>query len=69
MRREKLEHPVRTAMIEGKSREGKQCEKMLDGLTRWLKVRRVTELGALKVTRDRDAWKVMIESAKEQACD
>ena len=42
---------------------GKQREKMLDGLTKWLKVGRVTE--GLKTTRDRDAWKVMIAFAKE----
>ena len=32
--------------------EGKQCEKMLDGLTKRLKVGRVTE--ALKVTRTKE---------------
>ena len=32
---------------------GKQLEQMLDGLTKWLKVGRVTE--ALKMTRDRFA--------------
>ena len=31
---------------------------MLDGLSKWLKIGRVTD--ALKVTRNRDAWKVMI---------
>ena len=50
-------------MTEGKRSMGKQGEKMLDGLTKWLKVGRVTE--ALKATRDRDAWKVMIAFAKE----
>ena len=35
---------------------------MLDGLTKWLKVGRVTE--ALEASRDRDAWKVMIAYAK-----
>ena len=38
MRREKLEHLVATGMIEGKRSRGKQREKMLDGLTKWLKV-------------------------------
>ena len=50
-------------MIEGKRIRGKQREKMLDGLTKWLKVGRETE--ELKATRDRDAWKVMIAYAKE----
>ena len=36
-----------------KHSQGKQHEKVLDGLTKWLKEKRVTE--AIKVTRDRDA--------------
>ena len=36
-------------MIEGKRSRGKQREKMLDGLTKWLYVVRVTD--ALKATR------------------
>ena len=63
MRREKLEHLMLTGMIEGKCSRGKECEKMLDELTKWLKVERMTE--ALKVMRDRDVWKVMIAFAKE----
>ena len=62
MRGEKLEHLVKIGMIEGKCR-GKQHEKMLDGLTKQLKVGRVTEV--LKARRDRDTWKVMIAYAKE----
>ena len=46
-----------------KRQQGKKCEKMFDGLTKWSKVGQVTE--ALKETRDRDAWKVMITYAKE----
>ena len=38
---------------------------MFNGLTKWLNVARVTD--ALKVTRDRDSWKVMITYAKEQS--
>ena len=37
---------------------------MLDGLTRWLKLGRVTD--ALTATRDGDALKVMIGFAKGQ---
>ena len=37
MRREKLEDLVTTEMIEIKRSRGKQREKMLDGLTKWLK--------------------------------
>ena len=38
---------------------------MLDGLIKWLKVEQVTN--ALKVTMDRDGWKVMIAYAKEDS--
>ena len=63
IKREKLEHLVATGMIEGKRSRGKQHDKMLDGLRKWLKLGRVT--GALKATRDRDTQKVMIAYAKE----
>ena len=36
---------------------------MLNELTKWLKAGQVTD--ALKATRDRDVWKVMIAYAKE----
>ena len=58
MRRETLEHLLTTAMM-----ERKQHEKMLDGLTKWLKVGQVTE--PPKAARDRNAWKAMITYAKE----
>ena len=38
MRKEKLEHLVTTGMIEGKRSRRKYPEKMLDGLTKWLKI-------------------------------
>ena len=63
MRKQKLEHLLTTGMIEGKLNRGKQRKNILDGLTKWLNLGRVTE--ALKVTRDRDAWKGMITYAKE----
>ena len=63
MRGEKLEHLVTTEMVVGKRSRGKQGGKMLDGLTKWLKVGRVTD--ALKATRDREAWKVMVAHTKE----
>ena len=65
MRREKLEHLVTTGRIEGKRSREKQLEKMMDGLTMWFKVRRVTD--ALKATRDRDVWKVMTAYAEERS--
>ena len=63
IRGEKLEHLVSTGLIKGKCSSGKQHE-MLDGLTKWLKVRQVTD--ALKVTRDIDAWKIMVIFTNEQ---
>ena len=48
-----MEHLGSTGIIERKYRTGKQRKNMMDGLTRWLKIGRVTE--ALKATRDRDA--------------
>ena len=40
-----------------------KCEKMLAGLTNWLKVGQVTD--ALEAKGDKDAWKVMTEYTKE----
>ena len=42
----------------------KTQHRIIDGLTKWLCVGRVTE--ALKATRDRNAWKVIIAYSKEQ---
>ena len=50
-------------MIERKRSRGKQREKKLDGLTKWLKVGPVID--ALKAMRYRDVWKVMIANVKE----
>ena len=38
---------------------------MLDGLTKWLNVRRVTE--TLKAPGDKNAWNVMIASPKKHS--
>ena len=65
MRREKLEHLIKTGMIEGKRSRGKHREKMLYGLTNCLKVRRVTEVR--KATRNIDVWKIMIASTNEHS--
>ena len=45
-------------MIEGKCSKGKQSEKTLNKLTKWLKVGHGTD--PLKATKDRDVWKVII---------
>ena len=61
MRREKLEHLITTAMMEGKRSRGKQREKMTDGLANWLGAGKVVEI--LKATRDIGIWKDMIANA------
>ena len=53
MRRKKLEHLVTTGMIEGNRNKVKQQAKMLNELTRWPNVGRVT-VHSLHATRDRD---------------
>ena len=53
-----------TGVIVGKRSRGKQSQNMLDGLTQWIKIGRVIE--ALKTTRDRDSWEVMIAYSKER---
>ncbi|GFR99125.1 hypothetical protein ElyMa_001036500 [Elysia marginata] len=64
MRREGLENLLTTGKLEGGRGKGRQREKMLDGLTSWMKAERVMEL--LLATRDRDVWKDMIANAMEQ---
>ena len=59
-----MKHLVTTQMIKGKHSRDKQRKKMLDGLTKVLNVKWVTD--ALKTLRDQDVWKVMIALAKEQ---
>ena len=61
----KLENLETTGMIQRNCSREEQGEKMLDGLTKWLKVGRETD--ALKMMRNRDAWKVMIAYAKENS--
>ena len=66
-RREKLEHLVTNGMSQRKCSRGKQLEKMLDELTKWLKVGRMTH--ALKATRDRDAWEVRLPTLNSKGPD
>ena len=55
MRRQKLEDLVKIGIIDAAG--ANNLKKMLDGLTKWLKVWHGRKF---KATRDRDAWKVMI---------
>ena len=63
-RREGLEHLVTTGMLEGRRSRGRQREKILDGLTTWLKAGKVTEI--LTKMKERDVWREMIANAMEQ---
>ncbi|GFO46620.1 endonuclease-reverse transcriptase [Plakobranchus ocellatus] len=51
MRREKLENLVTTGMLEGKRSRGKQREKLIEGLTDWLKAGKSLE--AIEATKDK----------------
>ncbi|RUS70812.1 hypothetical protein EGW08_021432 [Elysia chlorotica] len=61
MRREGLEHLVTTGMIDGKRSQGRQREKMTDGMKEWLQISKVTEM--MKLTREREIWRDMITNA------
>ncbi|GFO13501.1 exocyst complex component, partial [Plakobranchus ocellatus] len=63
MRREKLENLVTTGMLEGKRSRGKQREKLIEGLTDWLKAWKSLE--AIEATKDRKKWRTMIANAGE----
>ena len=64
MRRKEQKYLVTIGMTEGKHSRGKQRKKMLDGQTKWLEVGN-GQTEALKATRDRAAWDVMINFATE----
>ncbi|GFN93972.1 endonuclease-reverse transcriptase [Plakobranchus ocellatus] len=64
MRREKLENLVTTGMLEGKCSRGKQREKLIEGLTDWLKAGKSLE--AIEATKDRKKWRIMIANAVKQ---
>ncbi|GFO38280.1 hypothetical protein PoB_006478500 [Plakobranchus ocellatus] len=64
MRREKLENLVTTGMLEGKRSRGKQREKLIEGLTDWLKAGKSLE--AIEATKDRKNWRTMIANAVKQ---
>ncbi|GFO39141.1 hypothetical protein PoB_006564600 [Plakobranchus ocellatus] len=64
MRRDKLENLVTTGMLEGKRSRGKQREKLIEGLTDWLKAGKSLE--AIEATKDRKKWRTMIANAVKQ---
>ena len=63
-RREKQDDLLNIGVIEGKRSSGQQYKKMLNELTKWLKVGQARN--TLKATRDKDAYQVMITFTKDQ---
>ncbi|GFO33791.1 hypothetical protein PoB_006029600 [Plakobranchus ocellatus] len=59
-----LENLVTTGMLEGKRSRGKQREKLIEGLTDWLKAGKSLE--AIEATKDRKKWRTMIANAVKQ---
>ncbi|GFN75699.1 hypothetical protein PoB_000220500 [Plakobranchus ocellatus] len=51
----------RSIMLEGKRSRGKQREKLIEGLTDWLKAGKSLE--AIEATKDRKKWRTMIANA------
>ncbi|GFO10625.1 hypothetical protein PoB_003713000 [Plakobranchus ocellatus] len=51
-------------MLEGKRSRGKQREKLIEGLTDWLKAGKSLE--AIEATKDRKKWRTMIANAVKQ---
>ena len=64
MRRHSLEHLVTTANTEGKRARGRQREKILDGIARWLGQSKTSDI--LKEVEDRELWQRMISNANWQ---
>ncbi|RUS74904.1 hypothetical protein EGW08_017335 [Elysia chlorotica] len=52
-------------MIDGKRSQGRQIEKMADGMKEWLQISKVTEM--MKLTREREIWRDMITNAMRHA--
>ncbi|GFN91315.1 hypothetical protein PoB_001782100 [Plakobranchus ocellatus] len=55
------ENLVTTGMLEGKCSKGKQREKLIEGMTDWLKAGKSLE--AIEATKDRKKWRIMIANA------
>ena len=60
----KMEYDITTGMLEGNWSRGRPQEKMLDGLTSWLKVENLTDI--LRAAKDRDVWRELITNATKQ---
>ena len=64
LRRHSLEHLVTTSKIEGKRARGRQREKILDGIARWLRESKTIHIP--KDVADRELWQRMISNANWQ---
>lgn len=64
IRDEGMENLVTTGKIPGKRDRGRQREKILDGVCRWLRVRDNKDI--FRDVRDRTRWRNMIDNAFRQ---
>ena len=61
IRKEEMENLVTTGKLDGKRSRGRQREKILDGLTAWMKTPRATD--TIRTAKDRVKWRSMITNA------
>ena len=59
-----MECDITTGMLEGNQSRGRPREKMLDSLTSWLKVEKLTD--TLRAAKDQEVWREMIANATKQ---
>ena len=64
MRQKQLENLVTTGKLNGTRSRGRPREKLLDGLSVWMRSRKPTSL--LSFTSDREEWRTMIANASRQ---
>jgi len=64
MRWEKMEYDITTRKCGGNWSRERPQEKMLDSLTSWLKLEKVTDI--LRAGQDRDVWREMIANSMKQ---
>ena len=64
IRKEQIEHIVIMGKISRRRDRGRQQEKILDGLTKWLGERSITEM--INKARDRNGWRYMTANVCRQ---
>ena len=61
LRKEKLKHLITTGKLDGRRGRGRQREKILDKLTRWMRTEGAAE--TITAARDREKWRLMTANA------